>query len=488
MASSPSAILTTNELRDLERQYAQVFPPLMERAGRAAARLAIDLLEGHRGSILVLCGPGNNGGDGFVLATILKAGGYEVVVASLADPQRVPAEARKAREDWLQAGGRIVQEFAPEQWALVVDALFGIGLARAIEGPYAAWIERINAMNCPVLSLDIPSGLDSESGAIRGVAVRASHTASFIALKPGLLTLDGPDHCGLVSVHGLDLSIPASLNRHVTTELFTEYLQPRPRNVHKGTFGTLGVIGGAAGMLGAALLTSRAGLQLGAGKVFMGVLDARAPAVDPIHPEIMVRAPSDILSQASVVALGPGLGQSELATRLLHQAGRLKVPLILDADGLNLLAAEPPLHVLMAARTTGTVLTPHPAEAARLLGRKIADIQADRLSSALCLSRHFNAVTLLKGCGSIIAAPDGRWFINTTGHPGMASAGMGDVLTGLIGALLAQGWPVLEATLAAAHLHGAAAESSGVGPVGLTAGETIGAARQRFNAWLQQAS
>jgi hydroxyethylthiazole kinase-like uncharacterized protein yjeF len=461
----------------------------MERAGRAAAGIAMQLLGTSEGRVLVLCGPGNNGGDGLVMATALKADGREVVVAGPADPLRMPEDARKAREAWLATGGRIVEEFPPEPWALVVDALFGIGLGRCVEGRYAEWIARINAMNCPVLSLDIPSGLDSGSGAVWGEAVRATHTATFIALKPGLLTLDGPDHCGQVSVHHLDLPVPESVNRLVTTALFHRYLRPRWRNVHKGCFGALGVIGGASGMLGAALLASRAGLQLGAGKVFMGALDAGAPNVDPLHPEIMVRPPEDVLSQATVLALGPGLGQSKFAVRLLHEAIGFAGPLALDADGLNLLADAPPLQSLVARRTAATIVTPHPAEAARLLRRSVADVQADRLASAVQLSRRLNAVTLLKGCGSFVAAPDGRWFINTTGHGGMASAGMGDVLTGLIGALLAQGWPALEATFAAVHLHGAAAgclAQSGVGPVGLTASETIGAARQLFNAWLHQ--
>lgn len=490
--SQSMAILTNEEVRELERDHAQAHPRLMLRAGQAAADVAMQILASSSSrSVLVVCGPGNNGGDGFVVATCLLMRGYPVKLVSRGEPERLSEDARAAREGWLSAGGSIAEDFAAEAWGLVVDALFGIGLARPASGVYADWIFRVNALACPILSLDVPSGLDSASGAALGPVVRASHTATFIALKPGLLTLDGPDHCGTVSVHDLSLPIPALALRRVTTAHFCGQLVPRRKNVHKGCFGALGVIGGAAGMLGAALLASRAALRLGAGKVFMGPLDPRAPQVDPLYPEIMVRAPESLLEQVTALAVGPGLGSSQEAEQLLLDAIDTAWPVVVDADGLNLLASNAELRARLGGRAAPAVLTPHPAEAARMLGFSVTQVQADRIASARRLAERFGAIIVLKGCGSVIATPGGRWFINTSGHAGMASAGMGDVLTGLIGSLLAQNWPALAATLAAVHLHGAAAErlmESGVGPVGLTAGETIGAAQRLFNAWLSAPS
>ncbi|MFN3402437.1 MAG: NAD(P)H-hydrate dehydratase, partial [Ferrovibrio sp.] len=244
-------------------------------------------------------------------------------------------------------------------------------------------------------------------------------------------------------------------------------------------------LGGAPGMAGAALLAGRAALRLGAGRVYLGMLEALA--VDVTQPELMLRAPSDALQMASVLALGPGLGQSPQAEALSTQAMGNPLPKVIDADALNLLAKSPQLQHLCAVSPAPILLTPHPAEAARLLGCLPGAIQADRLTAALELARRFNAHVALKGCGSIVATPDGRWFINTSGNPGLASAGTGDVLTGFIAALLAQHWPPLEALLAAVHLHGLAADTlvtEGRGPVGLTAGELIDAARRIFNSWI----
>lgn len=487
LPTSPDAILCVAALRELEACHASVEPPLMERAGQAAAAWALDLLGEQRGPVLVLAGPGNNGGDGFVLARELAAQGVPVLVACHARAEQFPPDARMARQRWLDAGGQIVADFIGTQWTLAVDALFGIGLTRVLEGVHAEWIRRLNALSCPVLALDIPSGLDADTGGVSGPCVHATHTASFMALKPGLLTLDGPDHCGEIRLFDLDLPAPAKPGRVLAPALFTQWLQPRLHNVHKGSFGSVGVIGGAAGMQGAALLAARAALHLGAGKVYLGLLDLHAAGVDLQQPELMLRNPGDLHLLASVLVLGPGLGRNEAALAHLRRALGFAGELLLDADALNLLGEEPALHELLRQRDKPAVLTPHPAEAARLLRSTVAAVQADRLTACRELAQRFRCVVILKGCGSVLAAPDGHWFINTSGHGGMAAGGMGDVLSGLIAALLAQGWPALQAAGAACHLHGAAADllaAEGLGPVGLTPSETIPAARRVFNAWL----
>ena len=453
-----TALLRSTELRELETRYADAKPPLMERAGRAAAAFARQLLGARRAPVLVLAGPGNNGGDARVMARVLGEWGIQAVVVGPGDA--VPSG----------------------KYALVVDGLFGIGLTRPIGGPYGELIARINAFPGPVLALDIPSGLDADTGRVMGVAVRATHTLSFIGGKPGLYTLDGPDYCGTVSVADLGLSLDRFPGALLDIDDFRDWLKPRPRNSHKGSHGSLAVIGGAAGMTGAALLAARAGLKLGAGRVFVGLLQALA--VDPRQPELMLRTPDDALEQATAVVVGPGLGASDTALEVLRHAIGMHVPLLLDADALNLLATHPVLAAGVARRTVPTLLTPHPAEAARLLAKSTEAIQADRVVAALQLARHFRAHVALKGCGTVIADPDGRWRINTSGNPGLASGGTGDVLSGMIGALLAQGWPAAAALSAAVHLHGAAADTrvaAGDGPIGIAAGELIPVARRLLN-------
>ena len=479
-------------IRDIEARHASEDPPLMERAGAAATRAVLAHSRGTRLAPLIACGPGNNGGDGFVVARLLRSRGINPTVVYLGEETKLPADALEALAHYRRFGGEIDHEIPKRPFSLVVDALFGIGLQRPIEGAYAELIDRINGLGCPVLALDVPSGLCADTGRVLGRAVKANYTATFIALKPGLLTLDGPDHCGEVSVHDLDIApentLPAR-GRVVTPELFKSRLLPRPKNSHKGMMGGVGILGGAPGMTGAALLAGRAALKLGAGRVYVGLLDNTALAVDTDQPELMLRKPEDILASgfATALAVGPGLGQGADGLDLLKRAIAAELPLVLDADALNLLAAHPVLTGHLQKRAAPTLLTPHPLEAARLLGIDVGAVRADRLRAALSLAEKLNAVTVLKGCGSVIASPAGHWYINTSGNPGMASAGMGDVLAGLAVALLAQGWEAETAMLCAVHLHGVAADrlvEDGIGPSGLTANETIDAARRTFNAWI----
>ncbi|MCX7179045.1 MAG: NAD(P)H-hydrate dehydratase [Proteobacteria bacterium] len=376
---------------------------------------------------------------------------------------------------------------------MVIDGLFGIGLARPLEGRHKLLVERINSLKVPILALDIPSGLDSETGRLLGIAVQATLTATFIGLKPGMLTLDGPDHCGIVSLHDLGLPIGKPEARSVSPELFSEHLKPRTKNSHKGSYGSAGIIGGAPGMTGAALLAARAALKLGAGRVYVGIPKSGGAAneqawLDPVQPELMLRQAHEIFQLATCLAIGPGLGQSDAALSLLRTAIDQRLPLVLDADAINLLAKHPVLASKLERRSATTLLTPHPSEAARLLGTDTTAVQADRVAAARALAERFSAAIVLKGCGSIVALPDGRWFINTSGNPGLSSAGSGDVLSGMIVALLAQNWPAEKALLAAVHLHGAAADTcvaADSGPIGLTASELIEPARRLLNCWVK---
>lgn len=497
MYSASRPIYPVAGIREIEgKLIPSARPPLMERAGRAAAEDAVRLIMDRPGPILIACGPGNNGGDGFVMARQLTQAGRDVLVAFAGDTHALPAEAAKAYTDYIAAGGHLVSDLpaAPAQgWALVVDAIFGIGLKRPVEGRYAGWIQTLNAQPAPRMALDVPSGLDADTGQPLGSTFRATHTTTFISLKPGLLTNDGPDYCGEINVQRLDIDAPAWLpaaGHAVTPALFRNLLIPRPRNSHKGLYGDAGILGGNAGMVGAALLAGRAALWLGTGRVYVGVLDPNGPAVDIAHPELMLRSAAHLPERLSALAIGPGLGTEASSVAQLSAALTRNIPLVLDADALNLIGSDATLAARLSAREAPNVLTPHPAEAGRMLGVSTATVQADRLQAALEIARRHRAVVVLKGCGSIIAAPDGRWFINGTGHPGMASAGMGDVLTGLVLGFLAQGWPAEYALIAAVHLHGAAADRlarEGIGPIGLSASETIDAARGVFNGWLIEA-
>jgi hydroxyethylthiazole kinase-like uncharacterized protein yjeF len=488
-------LLRSAVLRDLESAHAD--QPLMSRAGAAAAEWAETLAADASRPILVLAGPGNNGGDAFVTARHLRQQGADVRVVFVADPQTLPPAARAAREAFLAAGGTTVAGIPDgERWGLVIDGLFGIGLTRSPESPYADWIPVANALagrdGCPLLALDCPSGLNADTGRAHHPTIRASHTLSFIADKPGLHTADGPDQCGLIRIAslGLDLSVATPPAGHlVTPTLFAEALVARLRNTHKGSFGSAGIVGGAHSMLGASLLAGRAALRLGAGRVYVGLVDPEAPSFDPACPELMLRRPEGVLEAGlTALACGPGLGNSLTAISLLERALGLDLPIILDADALNLIAFESALQSAVAQRTAPTLLTPHPLEAARLMDCEPEEVQADRIGIATELAWRFDAQVALKGCGTVIASPKGQWWINSTGNPGLASAGTGDVLTGFTLALLAQGWTPENALLAAVHLHGAAADAlveSGSGPVGLTASELVDPGRRILNRWLR---
>ncbi|MGQ0543766.1 MAG: NAD(P)H-hydrate dehydratase [Betaproteobacteria bacterium] len=458
-------IYLTEQIRRMEQAAADAQPPLMERAGAAAAELAAQLASERSKDVLVLAGPGNNGGDARVVAARLEEQFFRVSVATRAE------------------------EVPEKNWGLVIDGIFGIGLARDVEGPYARLVDYANRQRCPVLALDVPSGIQSDTGRVLGCAVRATHTITFIALKPGLLTLDGPDHAGEISVATLDLRLPPATAWIASPALVKEALKRRPANFHKGKAGSLGVLGGASGMTGAALLAGRAALKLGAGRVYVGLLDEHE-TIDFHAPELMIRHVDDALGlDLDALVVGPGLGDSERAETVLGAALASDIPCVLDADALNLISENPDFRKACAHRRAETLVTPHPGEAARLLASNVAAVQADRVKAARMIAENLNAHALLKGNGSILAARDGHWFVNTTGNPGMASAGMGDALAGMLGALLAQRYSGESALVLGTHLHGAAADAlvrAGTGPVGITASEVSDAARRLWNEWLER--
>lgn len=452
-----------SDIRAIERQWLAAHPKdaLMEKAGAAIAEMAGALANESGAPVLILAGPGNNGGDALLAARLLHAQGFRVVVVSRADPGRLPPDAARAWSGWRDGGGTILNEIPrPQMFSLVIDGLFGVGLQRDITGEAARWIAQAQNLDCPKLAIDLPSGLDSDSGRIRGCALRADHTLTFLGLKPGLLTADGPDYAGTLHLDmlGVDPKTLPETPGIALTQLASRHALPaRAQNSHKGLYGHVGILGGHKGMVGACLIAGRAALRQGAGSVTLGVLDERV-VVDYLEPRLMFAMPESLVKgDLDVLAIGPGLGQQPRAQALLETALAAACPLLLDADALNLLAGHPELARLTVRRGAPTLLTPHPGEAARLLGLRVADVQADRVGAARKLSAHYRAHVALKGAGTVIAHPDSRYAINTRGGPWLAQAGAGDRLTGMVAALQGQGMAAGDALEAACWLHGSAA-------------------------------
>lgn len=443
-ATTPSAAHALHSIaatRAIETRALAALPDhaLMQRAGLAVARLALALAP-HAQTLWIACGPGNNGGDGAMAADHLRQWNKTVLLTR-------PGEA------------------PPERCDFAIDALLGIGANRAPEGALAAQIERLNALHdlgTPVLAVDLPSGLHADTGTGAGIVVRADHSLCLLTLKPGLFTAQGRDAAGEVWFD--DLGVDASLEAPVARLNAAPRIAPRPHATHKGSFGDVAVIGGDAGMGGAALLAARAALHGGAGRVYVGLLDGSL-SIDPTQPELMLRPVETLDVKTMTVVCGCGGGDAVRAQlpRLLASASRL----VLDADALNAIATDSQLQTQLharAARGMATVLTPHPLEAARLSGGEAAGmdtarIQHDRLQAAQTLAAQFQCVVVLKGSGTVIAAPGKLPAINPTGNARLATAGTGDVLAGYIGALLAQGMPAFEAACAAVYRHGQIADA-----------------------------
>jgi len=489
MDANLSPVRQVAEMRAIEAAHS--LDPLMERAGLAAAEVARGLAGDRGGRIVVLAGPGNNGGDAFVVARWLRAWYFDLTVVFPGEAAALPRDACAAHAAFVAAGGTTTTFTAGARPVLVVDGLFGVGLARPLSDGYAALVRWANDTGAPILSLDVPSGLNADTGVANDPTIRAAATATFICMKPGLLTADGPDHCGDVSVHSLGIEdAPSALGHRLDWSVLAAslpvILARCKRNVNKGTFGTLGILGGTEGMGGALILAGRAALRTGAGKVWLGFLMADPPKLDTSMPELMLRHAGAVLdAQPDALVVGPGLGTSDAARSLLLRALALPVPVALDADALNLIAREPALLAATRSRSAPTLATPHPGEAARVLAVDVETVQRDRMRAAHELALRLAANVVLKGAGSVLAHPDGTWDINASGGPALATAGSGDVLSGLLGALLAQGVPAKSALRYAVCLHGATADAlvaQGIGPLGLTASELPDAARALLNA------
>jgi hydroxyethylthiazole kinase-like uncharacterized protein yjeF len=458
----------------------------MQRAGAAAAQWIARRWPLAR-RVVIACGPGNNGGDGYVCATELRRLGRAVDCIALA-PAATDG-ARAAARAWQQAGGAVLDpELTDDAFAaaeLIVDALFGIGLSRPLDGSAARWAAQMRGAAAPVVALDVPSGLDADTGAWVGgvVGVQAAATISFLAAKPGLFTADGADAAGAVLLDPLGVASTQAPDGTLSDpDSFAALCAPRLRNTHKGRFGDVQVIGGAAGMVGAALIAARAALRLGAGRVYVRLLDRTVDGrvdLDPVTPELMFRAPP--ADAPAVTVIGCGLGDGSEARTALGQALQAAQPCVLDADALNLIAVEPDGIARVCAAPALRVLTPHPLEAARLLGLGAQQVQRDRIGACCSLARAAGAWVVLKGAGTVIASPDAAWWINSTGSPALATAGSGDALAGMLGALLAQGFDAQSAVLGAVWLHGRAAEMTGA-DVGLLASEIAPAAARAWHA------
>ena len=472
------AALRALEARGIARAGGDGFA-LMARAGQAAWRC---LLEHWPDAVplCVVCGPGNNGGDGYVLATHAQRSGRATRLLALAPP-RTP-EARQAAAAFREAGGVVLPADAGLGDAgIVVDALFGIGLERAPDGEAARLVQAINGCGAPVLALDVPSGVDADSGAVPGSAVRATRTLEFIACKRGLRTGAAVDHVGALQLARIGLDAGDFEGIKAGTSLLScadLRLPRRARNAHKGLHGHVLCIGGEAGSGGAILLAAEAALRSGAGLVSVATRAAHVPALLARCPEAMAHAPEDadaaaaLAARCDVIALGPGLGQGLWSRALVDAAFASGKPCVVDADALNLIARDG------IALPRDCVLTPHPGEAARLLGRDVAAIQHDRFAAAAELAGRFGAVVVLKGAGSIIATVDAIPSVIGAGNPGMAVGGMGDVLTGVIAALCAQGLCGADAARMGALLHACAGDGAAAGGErGLLARDVIDALR-----------
>jgi hydroxyethylthiazole kinase-like uncharacterized protein yjeF len=458
---SGHALYSVEATRCIEHAAQAALPPhtLMQRAGLALAQLALALAP-HARHVWVACGSGNNGGDGLEAAMHLQRWGKNPLVTWLGRPDQAPPDAVCSYQRALAAGVVFV-ETPPDNFDLVLDALLGIGTqVRAPSARMAHWIELMNASTAPVLAVDLPSGLQADSGVVLQPTVKATHTLSLLTLKPGLFTAGGRDAVGTVWLADLELDTKQSVNEAPTAWLAGPATAlPRLHASHKGSYGDVAVVGGAPGMTGAALLAASAALHFGAGRVFVGLLGGNGLSVDSSQPELMFRTLAALDYQTMTVVCGCG-GGAAVATPLAKVLSTSH-QLVLDADALNAVANDSQLQTLLSARSMrsmATVLTPHPLEAARLLGCNAQQVQEDRLAAAQQLTQRFACTVVLKGSGSIITAPGQTPVINASGNARLATPGTGDVLAGMIGARLATGLSAFEAACQAVYRHGLAAD------------------------------
>jgi hydroxyethylthiazole kinase-like uncharacterized protein yjeF len=468
MTSSKTMLYQAAQIRSVELMAVNELglseDELMTRAGTSAFSRLCKLYPKVR-SIAVFCGSGNNAGDGFVLARLAKEKGFSVIVNQYKSVEHLPPAACHAALQALAAGVscQCIDDPIDSEVELIVDALLGIGLQGQVHGPLATAISQINDANLPVVSLDVPSGLDADTGQVMGVCVQASQTLTFIGYKLGLMTSDGVDQSGELSCHNLQLEKclaqiqPAAIL--LDEQLNQTLLPPRLKNSHKGKFGHVLVIGGNYGMPGSVVMAANAALRVGAGAVTIATRPKHANQALPLLPEAMIYGidePRELLAlidKATVCIIGPGLGEDEWAKALSSAALASQLPMVIDASALRLLVQNP-------QHDDNWILTPHPGEAASLLNCTTADIQNDRYQAIIRLQERYGGNVILKGAGSLVATDDSEIYLCNGGNPGMASAGMGDALSGVIGGLVAQGLLLSDAAKLGTWLHATAGDAA----------------------------
>lgn len=462
MCSLPANIYSVATVREIDRTAIEdagiAGYTLMTRAAAFAVTESVrEFPKARRWQ--VVCGAGNNAGDGYVVARLAAAMGIEVSVTAITDPARLSGDAATAHTEYVTGGGTVSawDGSLDADATLLIDGMLGSGLEREVTGDFAAAVDAVNAAGAPVVALDIPTGLHGDSGAVLGVAVRADLTTTFVGLKQGLFVGRGPEYRG--SLRYTDLEIdescfadkPVEFTR-ITEQRLDELLPRRSRTANKGDFGHVLVVGGGEGMPGAAILCGEAALRSGAGRVSVGTDPGHVATIVNERPELMARgvgSPDELaslLQKSDVVAAGPGLGRTEWASALMRAVATHGGPSVWDADALNWLAENP-------ATAEQRIITPHPGEAATLLGKSSAEIQEDRRGSVEELQRRYGGVAVLKGAGTLIKGDEDLARISSSGNPGMASPGMGDVLAGIIAAFLGQGLSPLDAATAGVELH-----------------------------------
>lgn len=475
----PDALYSAAQVRDLDARLIAAGTPgfeLMQRAAHAAWRaIRRHWPDGQR--LTVLAGHGNNAGDGYLIAALAQRAGWQVTVLAVGDCSALTGDAETAYKEAL--GDKVdIQPWNQQPLSgIVVDALLGTGLKGDVRDPYASVINIVNDSSLPVMAVDVPSGLCADTGLTLGVAIRADLTVTFIGLKIGLFTGDAADLVGELVFDDLQADpaiveqTPISVTRLDTFNL--PKLEPRPRTAHKGMFGRVLVIGGDLGFGGAALLSTESTLRTGAGMVTLATRPEHVTAALTRFPEVMSAGISSsnqlmaLIEPATVLVVGPGMGQHSWGRSLLSAAANAERPQVWDADALNQLAAG------LVQLPKDCVITPHPGEAARLLGISTKEVQADRPAAARALAKKFDAVCVLKGSGSLVATPTGELALANHGHPAMATGGLGDVLSGVIGALLAQKMPAFDAACLAVWLHALAGEKCGASGRGMAAADLI---------------
>ncbi len=490
-------IYQNQAIRELERIAIQDFNiaeyELMNRAGQGA----FDVLQQTwptAKKIAVVCGAGNNGGDGYVIARLAKKQGLEVTVLHIGSLERLKGAALTAMQDCGAASVPLApfKPYTGFHTDVVVDAVLGTGLQGNVRGELLAAIEAINAAQAPVLAIDVPSGLDVDTGRVLGKAVKAQRTVTFIGNKPGLMTAAGREHCGVISCN--DLQIPQAVFDQVEpsahcldmTQLLQTYLPPRNRNAHKGDFGHVLIVGGDFGMAGAVRMAAEAAARVGAGLVSVATQPEHIGAINAARPEIMCHGIvkndqlSPLLQRATVVVVGPGIGQQPWGQNLLAKVLASDLPLVVDADALNIMALA---STKKTVQRDNWVLTPHPGEAARLLNSQTQKVQEDRFAAVRQMQQAYHGVVVLKGAGSLITDGDGIVSVCPNGNPGMASGGMGDVLSGVIGGLVAQAVALRNAAELGVCLHATAADhAASHGERGMLALDLLPCLRQLVNA------